>query len=295
MLNIIILTLEKLTIMRTGLITCLALFIFFTTAKAQKKDIVCCGPTATEKFAITAAEKDFILSHANPRPFKYRGSRGQDITFKTSDGTDGHGWQVKAKEKTDYYMFVFHEWWGLNDYIKQECEKLSNDLEINVIAVDLYDNKVAATREDAAKYTQEVKTARATALIKGAYAHVGSNAKIFTLGWCFGGGWSLQAAIEGGKQVAGCIMYYGQPEKDVERLKMLDCDVIGFFGLKDKFLNKEVVDEFKTNLAKAGKKGSLYEYDADHAFANPSNPVFDKVATEDAYNKMVTFVKLRLR
>ena len=281
--------------MRTGIITCLALFTIFTTANAQKKAAICCGPTTTEKFTMNTYDKAFLLAHANPLPFKYHSDRGHDITFKTSDGTDGHGWMVKAKEKTEYYMIVFHEWWGMNDYIKQECEKLSSDLDINVIGVDLYDNKVAAVREDAAKYAQATKTERAMAIIKGAFAQAGPNAKIFTVGWCFGGGWSLQAAIEGGKQVMGCIMYYGQPEKDVERLKMLNCDVIGFFGLKDKFLNQQVVDEFKANLALAGKKGSIYEYDADHAFANPSNPVYDKVAAADAYDKMITFVKLRVR
>jgi len=281
--------------MKACTIISLALLCLFTTAYAQKKDILCCGPTATEKFAITAEDRSFQLFHLNPKPFKYRANRGHDITFKTTDGVDGHGWEVKAKHKTEYYMLVFHEWWGLNDYIKQECETLSNDLDINVIAVDLYDNKVAATREDAALYTQQVKTERANAVIKGVYDHAGNAARVFTLGWCFGGGWSLQAAISGGPQVVGCIMYYGQPEKDINRLKMLNCDVVGFFGRKDKWLNQQVVNEFKANLTQAGKRGSLYEYDADHAFANPSNPVYDKTATADAYDKMLTFVKLRLR
>lgn len=274
---------------------CLALLASFLSVSAQKKEIVCCGPTATEKFAMNAFDKTFLLSHRNPLPFKYKSDRGHDITFKTTDGTDAHGWEIKAKNTTDFYMFVFHEWWGLNDYIKQESEKLSNDLEINVIAIDLYDNQVAATREDAGKFMQGVKTERANAIIKGAYAHIGSAAKVFTIGWCFGGGWSLQAAIEGGKQVQGCIMYYGAPEKDMDRLKSLQCDVLGFFGSKDKWLNPQVVDEFKANLLKAGKKASIYEYDADHAFANPSNPVYDKVATADAYSKLLTFVKLRIR
>jgi len=273
---------------------CLALIASCLAVNAQKT-VICCGPTPTEKFARNAFDKAFLLLHRNPLPFRYKSARGHDINFKTSDGTDGHGWEIKAKTKTDDYIFVFHEWWGLNDYIKQESEKLSDDLEINVVAIDLYDNQVAATGDEASKIMQAVKTERAEAIIKGAYAHVGGNAKVFTVGWCFGGGWSLQAAIIGGKQVQGCIMYYGQPEKDMDKLKSLNCDVLGFFGKKDKWLNPTVVDEFRMNLLKAGKKASIYEYDADHAFANPSNPVYDKVATEDAYNKLLTFVKLRIR
>jgi carboxymethylenebutenolidase len=275
-------------------ITLFILASLTVTIKAQTT-ITCCAPNATEKFALLASEKSFIMEHENPLPFTYSSARGHDITYKTTDGTDAHAWEIKADKNTDYYLFVIHEWWGLNDYIKQECEKLSDELGINVIALDLYDNKVATTREDAVKYVQAVKTDRSLAIIKGTYNYVGANAKVFTLGWCFGGGWSLQTAIEGGKQAVGCIMYYGMPEQDVERLKKLNCDVIGFFANKDGHITPQVVDRFKENMQKAGKQLSVYQYDADHAFANPSNPVYNKAATEDAYAKEIAFVKERIK
>ena len=197
--------------------------------------------------------------------------------------------------QTSYYLFVFHEYWGLNDYIKQESEKLSDDLDVNVIAVDLYDGKVATTREDAGKYMQAVKTDRAMAIIKGTYAYVGASAKVFTIGWCFGGGWSLQASLAGGAQAVGCVMYYGMPEKDVNKLKTLNCDVIGFFANKDQWITPAVVQQFKTDMAAAGKNITVYQYDADHAFANPSNPIYDKAATLDSYAKAIAFIKVRIK
>jgi carboxymethylenebutenolidase len=106
---------------------------------------------------------------------------------------------------------------------------LGNDLGINVIALDLYDNKIAATPDDARKLVQSVKTERAVNIIKGAYNYVGNKAKVFTIGWCFGGGWSLQTALLGGSNVAGCVCIMACPEKDVTKLKTLHCDVIGFF------------------------------------------------------------------
>lgn len=263
------------------------------TGMAQEK-MTCCLPSATEKFANFASEKTFIMSHQEPLPFIYDSPKGQDISYKTSDGTDAHGWEVKADKATSEYLFVIHEWWGLNDYIKQESERLSNELGVNVIALDLYDKQVASTREDAGKYMQSVKTERAVNIIKGAFDYVGSGAKVFTIGWCFGGGWSLQAAIIGGKQVAGCIMYYGMPEKDQSRLKMLNCDVIGFFAKKDQWINEKVVGEFEQNMKKAGKKATVYEYDAEHAFANPSNPIYNKEAADDAHSKAVAFIKQRM-
>ncbi len=267
---------------------------FFYSGKAQT-NMSCCMPSATEKFALFASEKEFVMSHEDPLPFTYNSAKGLDVHFKTADGADAHGWEVKAGKTTPYYLFVIHEWWGLNDYIKQESEQLSNDLGINVIALDLYDNKVAANRDEASKYVQSVKTERATAIIKGAYDYAGSNAKVFTIGWCFGGGWSLQAAIEGGSQAVGCVMYYGQPEKNISRLKTLNCDVLGIFGNKDQWINPQVADEFKTNMESAGKKLTLYQYDANHGFANPSNPDHDEAATKDAYSKVLAFVKERMK
>lgn len=271
------------------------LLVFALLGKVNAQmNMSCCLPVATEKYALNAEDKDFVAAHLSPLPYTYAGP-GSDVTYSTSDGKTAHAWMVKANKPTDYYLFVVHEWWGLNDYIKKESEKMATDLGVNVIALDLYDNQVATDRENAAKVMQSVKTERAMAIIKGAYAYAGANAKVFTIGWCFGGGWSLQTAIEGGKQAVGCAMYYGQPEKDVNRLKTINCDIIGFFGNKDQWPSPAVVDEFVKTADTAGIKLIVNRYDAGHGFANPSNPVFNKEATEDAYGKVKEFVKARIK
>ncbi|MEP6465274.1 MAG: dienelactone hydrolase family protein [Parafilimonas sp.] len=260
-----------------------------------QKQMACCSPSSANQFASLANDKDFVMAHDAPLPFIYHSINGNDITFKTADGTDAHGWMVKASKPTNYYIFVIHEWWGLNDYIKQQTEKLSNELGVNAIAIDLYDNKVATTPEEAGKLIQAVKPERAMNIIKGAFTYAGSNAKVFTIGWCFGGGWSLQTAIAGGSQVLGCVMYYGMPETDVDKLKTLHCDVIGFFGNKDKWITPKVVEDFKANMKAADKNLTTYEYDADHAFANPSSANNNKEAAADAYVKTITFIKERMK
>lgn len=269
-------------------------FLCYQYAGAQQQ-MACCTIDATETFSRHASDKNFVAGHDEPLPFTYKSDKGKDIHFDAADGKQAHGWEIKAAKKTSYYLFVIHEWWGLNDYIKQEAEKLANDLGLNVIALDLYDEKVASTREDATKFMQAVSKERAVAIIQGAYSYAGKDAKVFTIGWCFGGGWSLQASLLGGKQAIGCIMYYGQPEKDLERLKTLSPDVLGIFGNKDQWPSPAVVDEFATTMEKAGKKLILKRYDAPHAFANPSNPSFDKAATEDAYKHVLAFVKERMK
>ena len=191
---------------------------------------------------------------------------------------------------------MIQEWWGLNDYIKRESENLSAELgDVNVIALDLYDGKVAATPDSAMKLVQAAKTDRLENIIKGAIAYAGADAKIYTIGWCFGGMWSLQTALLAGKQAAGCVMYYGRPETNLDKLKNLNCDVIGFFGNKDRSPSPEMVTKFEADMQATGKRLNAFKYETGHGFANPSNPSFNKEATEDAHLKTIAFLKEHMK
>jgi len=131
--------------------------------------------------------------------------------------------------------------------------------------------------------------------VKGAINYAGKNAKIGTVGWCFGGGQSLQATLTAGKQAVATVMYYGMPEDNVERLKTLSNDVLFIFAVKDKYINADVVKKFEGNMKAAGKNLTVKTYEADHGFANPSNPIFDKTSAEDAYRNTIEFFKARLK
>jgi carboxymethylenebutenolidase len=265
-------------------------------AFSQSKMACCAKPSATQKFAMLASSKKFVMSHAIPKKFHFQSTIGKNITYKTADGKESTAYELKAKKPTNNYLLVIHEYWGLNDYVKQESEKLYTDLgNVNVIALDLYDGKVATTREDAGKFMQAVKDDRAQGIIKGAIAYAGPKAHIATIGWCFGGGWSLQTALMAGKQLVGCVMYYGMPEQDVNKLKTLNADVLGNFANKDQWINPKVVAKFAADMKAAGKKLELHQFDADHAFANPSSPAANNQAAKDAYGFTVAFLKPRLK
>ncbi|MBI3260426.1 MAG: dienelactone hydrolase family protein [Ignavibacteriae bacterium] len=274
-----------------------AYFALVATAK-EKKSIAhdkksCCS---TESFASLTSDKTFVNAHLDPLPLNFSATTGTWVTLKTSDGTDTKIFEVKSNKPTNNIIIMVHEFWGLNEYIQREAEQLQQSLpNVTVIAVDLYDGKVATDRETAGKYMSAVKKERCEAIIHAAIAHVGTNARIGTIGWCFGGGWSMQAALLAGKQASACVLYYGIPETDIAKLKTLHADVLGVFGKKDKWINPEVVAKFEKDMKQAGKKLTAKSYDADHAFANPSNPKFDKAATEDARKITLDFFKGRLK
>ncbi|MBE7176194.1 MAG: dienelactone hydrolase family protein [Mucilaginibacter polytrichastri] len=276
----------------------LLLFVCFLSSApvfAQKAPL--CGDDNTSapgRMAALVSGKNFRMKHATPANFRFRNTIAKHIVYKTPDGKTAGAEVWKTAKPSANYLFVVHEWWGLNDQVKAEAEKLFKALgNVNVIALDLYEGRSTTSRDEAATLVQSVKTPRATAIIKGALQYAGPKARIATIGWCFGGAWSLQAALLGGKQVVGCVMYYGPPEEDVNRLKTLNTDVLGIFANKDKSISPQVVAVFKSNMAKAGKKLTLKQYDADHAFANPSNPVYDKLATADAWKQALAYLKAK--
>jgi carboxymethylenebutenolidase len=259
----------------------------------DKSAIISCLNMETQQaYQLEASQKPFANMHPNPIKVNAENLLGEMIKYPSSDGKNAQGYFIKSKKKSDKWLIVVQEWWGLNDNIKLESDKYYTALgDVNVIAVDMYDGSVAATPDSAMKLMRGANMERMTSIINATISHVGKGAKIYTLGWCFGGMWSLQTAILAGSQAKGCVMYYGRPETNLEKLKSIQCDVIGFFGSKDKSPSPEMVDEFEKNMQSVDKKLTRYNYDAGHGFANPSNPSFVAAARDDAYEKTIAFLK----
>lgn len=260
------------------------------TETTQTKAITVCHSQPND-MAELAADPAFQMLHEAPLPYVYAGA-GESVSFDTPDGQKASGFFLKAPKKSKKWLLVYQEWWGLNDHIKRQAEMFYNDLkDVNVLALDMYDGQVASTPQDASKLVRGAKTERLEAIIKGAIAYAGPKAKFGSVGWCFGGMLSLKSAILEGKQAAGCVMYYGTPEKDVEKLKTLKTDVLGIFGSQDKAINPTIVSEFETNMKTADKKVTVKMYDAGHGFANPSNPVYNKAFADEAYSLALAYLK----
>jgi len=273
----------------------LAALLISTVGFAQK-EVTVCHTSATDKFAVFASNKKFNRDHPSPLPYVHESVAGGKMIKIKTDGVEANAYFIEAKSKSNNWVFVFQEWWGLNDHIKREAENLYTDLgNVNVIALDLYDGKLATDPQSAGKYMQEFKKERGAEIVKGALVYAGSAAKVGTIGWCFGGGQSMQASLLAGKQAAACVIYYGQPEEDIERLKTLNCDVLNIWPTQDKWINRDLIEKFEKNMAIAGKKLTVKSYDADHAFANPSNPKHDKEFAADAYKSTLTFFRERLK
>ncbi len=237
----------------------------------------------------------FTSFHPTPIDIEFE-AEGEMVIFPTSDATDGQGYLLKASAPSDQWLFVYQEWWGLNDHIKHQSEVFYNDLggKVNVIALDLYDGKVTTNPQEAGQIMQSIKEPRLEEIVKGAINLAGSNAKIANVGWCFGGSWSLKSALLTGNQNVGAVIYYGMPIRDVEKLKTLNSDVLGLFATEE-YISQEVIEEFAASMKKAGKELTYKIFPAVHGFSNPSNPKYDQVASKVAYEMAINYLKEKFK
>ena len=259
----------------------------------EKAEVIECLNMETQQaYQVEASTPAFAGMHPSPMVVNPENLLGKMMSFDAADGKQANAYFIAAKKKSNKYLIVIQEWWGLNENIKMEADKYYTDLgDVNVIAVDMYDGKVAATPDSAMKLMRGADMGRMTAIMQGAIKYAGSKASIYSVGWCFGGMWSLQTAILAGPQAKGSVMYYGRPETNMEKLKSIQCDIIGFFGNLDQSPSPTMVNDFEKNMKEAGKNLSVNRYQAGHGFANPSNPSYNAAAKEDAYAKAIAFLK----
>lgn len=245
-----------------------------------------------------AEEEEFKDQHETPEKIDFKGN-GSMATFDIAGGESGSAYVVGSRD-AEYVLLMIHEWWGLNDHIKQEADRLAAELgNVNVMALDMYDGKVADTPDKAGELMQSVKQERLEAIINGGVDFISSKMKstpkIATVGWCFGGGWSLRASILVGDRGAGCVMYYGMPVQTAEELAPLEADILGIFAAQEQWINKEVVSKFDKLTKATGKNFEYHFFEADHAFANPSSPRYNEEAATKANDLVLTFLKEKLQ
>lgn len=195
-------------------------------------------------------------------------------------------------------VVVIHEWWGLNDHVKHWADRLAAD-GYAALAVDLYGGAVATTPDEAMAAMKAVDAAKGKAMLAAAHRFLRDDPRILAprrgvIGWCFGGAWSLQHAIAEA-DLDAAVIYYGRLVDDPKELAKIRAPLLGVFGDRDKGIPPEAVAKFAAAVKAAGKSIELHQYDAEHAFANPSNPKYDAVASADAWSHVRAFFDARLR
>lgn len=197
-------------------------------------------------------------------------------------------------------LIVIHEWWGLNDWVKEQGSKLSDQGYV-ALAIDLYRGKVATTPDEAHQIMRGVPEDRAKRDLHAAFEYLASQPKvkkdrIGAIGWCMGGGYSLDVALQE-PTLAADVINYGHLATDAAALQKINAPILGIFGAQDKGIPPEDVRKFGEALDKMGKKIEIKIYDdAGHAFENPNNKEGYRAAdAEDAWQRTIAFLAANLK
>lgn len=225
----------------------------------------------------------------------FEGSRGNlAVNTQNVNYFENYTGYLAAPKAHNTYpgIIVIHEWWGLNDNIRQTVENLASHGYV-VLAVDLYGKPAATVADDARQLMASYDSNQGVNNMNGAIKFLKENydvSKIASIGWCFGGGQSLNLALHNPNMDA-TVIYYGTLTSNKEDLSKITWPVLGIFAGLDKGITKESVDEFKKALDELKIKNEIYVYpNVDHAFANPSGARYAPEETKDAWQKTITFL-----
>jgi carboxymethylenebutenolidase len=227
-------------------------------------------------------------------------TKSETVTFPSGKDTVS-GYLVEPEKAGKYpALIVIQEWWGLNDWVKEQTQKLAEQGYV-ALAPDLYRGKVATDPGTAHELMRGMPQDRAVADLNAAFAYLSAKnnvdpVRIGSIGWCMGGGLSLQIAIHQPK-LAACVVNYGALPTDPGDVGQIFAPVLGNFGADDHGITPDDVHAFEKVLNKLGRLVSVKIYDgAGHGFMNETNQsAYRPEATADAWKRIMDFFDALLK
>ena len=220
---------------------------------------------------------------------------GKSVSYKSGDETVQAMLYTPAGKGPFPAIIVIHEYWGLNDWVKEQASKLA-DQGYEALAIDLYRGKVATTPDMAHELMRGVPEDRAKRDLHAAFEFLQSQPnvkknRIGAIGWCMGGGYSLDVALQE-PTLAAAVINYGHLATDPEALKKINAPILGLFGGQDRGITPDDVHKFEAAMKQLGKKIDVNIYDdAGHAFENPNNKDgYRADDAADAWKRTISFL-----
>jgi len=227
-------------------------------------------------------------------------AKGTTVTFDSLAGK-GSGYLVEPAGKGKHPgLIVIQEWWGLNDWVKDQAERYAGEGFV-AIAPDLYRGKVASSPDEAHELMRGLPQDRAIADMKAAFEYLAKRSdvdakRIGVIGWCMGGGYALDFTLAE-PRVAATVINYGHLMADPASIAKIHAPILGNFGAEDRGIPPADVKAFESALKKDGKAADIKIYEgAGHAFMNPNNKGgYVKTAADDAQSRIDKFLRETLR
>lgn len=224
--------------------------------------------------------------------------KGRIVKFKTGE-REAQGYLVELAESGKRPgLIVVHEWWGLNEHIKDIADRFADKGYI-ALAPDLYEGKVTKDADEAGKLMQGLDQQQAIETLNGAVAYLMSLKNvnpeaIGITGFCMGGTFALLLPCYN-KHIKAAAPFYGDVPSD-EVLKNLSAPILFIGAENDPWISQDKMSRLQAALAKFNKEGEVKVYSGvGHAFFNDTRPeAYDREAAHDAWTKVNQFLEEKL-
>jgi carboxymethylenebutenolidase len=250
---------------------------------------------SAQKPATPAAAAPAAAAKPDDKPTVYS-TKTEDVTYPSGKDTLTGYLATPEKPGTHPVIILIHEWWGLNDWVKEQAQKFAS-LGYDVLAVDLYRGKVASTPDEAHELSRGVPQDRAMKDLQAAYDYMEARKditkdRIAVVGWCMGGGYAVEFAVHQ-PRLSGVVVNYGSLPTDPNDLQQIAPPILGSFGADDKGITPADVHAFEDSMKKLGKYVEIKIYPgAGHAFENPNNTNgYRPDAAADAWQRTTIFLR----
>ncbi|MBK8939812.1 MAG: dienelactone hydrolase family protein [Polyangiaceae bacterium] len=193
-------------------------------------------------------------------------------------------------------LIVFHEWWGVNDDIRDLCARFAAE-GIAAAAIDLYDGKATTDANEAFRMVEEMKTSVSMDKTSALVQRLASDprfGKIGVTGFCLGGAMSIAAAstVDG---ISAAVPFYGVPRDEFAQLERAKVPILGHYAKEDPFVKRERVLEVQERAKKNGVDFEAHFYDAKHAFMRKGDPsAYDEASATLAWSRTIPFLRRHL-
>ena len=195
-------------------------------------------------------------------------------------------------------VMVIHENRGLNGHIQDVARRLA--LEGFLVLAPDFLSPAGGTPGDEDKAREMISALDKVKAVGNAVAaaeylrgHDGGNGKAGSIGFCWGGGLSLQTAVAD-PDLGAAVSYYGA-QPTAESVPAIKAPLLLHYAGLDDRINAGI-PAFEAALKEAGKTYELHVYpNVNHAFNNDTSAArYDQAAAVLAWTRTVSFLKSHL-
>lgn len=206
----------------------------------------------------------------------------------TAEGKQRSGYLALPESGEGEGLLLFHPWWGLNDFIKQTCDRLAGQGFV-VFAPDLYHGRIAATIEEAAQLMEEQDSAAATATAEGGYEFLREHPAVQgdtlkAIGFSMGAGFASMLDFSHPGVFDKVVLFYGAVAED---LSQSQARYEGHFGEQDEYEEMEYIEQMKADNVQ------IFMYpQTSHWFVETDREgYFHPASAELAWNRTLEFLR----